>query len=336
MSISQESIEKAFEILGINEDSIEKADMKKTMKAKTKMESADEEDDAEVISEDADFKGKKSSMEKAKMKKAHYKKGSEGNTEEQMHEEGAIRDDEDHEAALKEDKKKDEEKLAKLKEDAKEEKAEKAMSGGSYNDMMKAMKKAMSEMDKAMQMYKGEMEKAMATIGDTLGNSHKTQGGTEEVSDNESTKMAMSKGEEDTLEKGLSIDELVKAEISKVSEEISALGTITKSMNDNFSDLENRLSAVENVSRGRKSAPSANYIQKGFDGPAADGSRTLSVSQNKNDILNVLESKADFNMEKGYNNLVFAEAMAKFEATNTIDSAIAQRLRIDDKINIVA
>lgn len=320
MSISQESIEKAFDILGLNVDGIEKA-MKKD---ESKMAEADKEDDAEVISEDADFKGKKSSMKKG---------GTEGNTEEQEHEEGAIKDDEDHEAALKEDKKKDEEKLAKLKEDAETEKAM-----GSH-DYMKAMKKAMEDMDKAMKMYKGEMEKAMATMGDTMGTSHTTQGGTEDAKANEATKMSMSKGENDTLEKGLtstSIDELIKAEIGKVSEEISALGTITKSMSDNFSDLEGRLNAVENVSRGRKSGTSANYIQKGFDGPSNDGKKTLSVSSNKSDILNLLEAKADFQMEKGYSNLVFAEAMAKFESTNTIDTAIASRLRIDDGVNIVA
>ena len=115
MSISQESINKAFDLLGIVDANteLEKGKMKKD---ESKMAEADKEDDAEVISEEADFKGKKPSMEKG------YKKGgTEGNTEEQMHEEGAIRDDEDHEAALKEDKKKDEEKLAKLKEDAKTE-----------------------------------------------------------------------------------------------------------------------------------------------------------------------------------------------------------------------
>ena len=192
----------------------------------------------------------------------------------------------------------------------------------------------MADITKAMEAYKGEMEKAMATIGDTLGNSHETQGGSENIKANSSTVV---KGDTATeLEKLNPLGELVKAEFSKVSDEIGALSTITKAMTENFTSLDSRLSTIEGTSRGRKSVSNAHYIEKGFEGNNTDGSQTLSMSSNKGEILAVLESRADFDINKGYGNMAFAEAMAKYESTNTIDTAIVNRLRVDNKINVIA
>ena len=288
-TISQEAIDKAFEVLGISKAVGSEGSTEDSIKKGKVAEKADdtegEEDSAEDYAADGEDKDAETKSEAEK-----------ADDEEDLADKGDMSDDE-------------------------------------YNAMKKAcedMSNELSKMKKAMDAY--ETKKAMGTEGDTMGVAATTEGGTESPADNVV----------EVVMKGLQSEtsplmELIKAENAKVLDSVQALGTIQKSMSENFESLEGRLAAVENSTPGRKSATSSAYIEKAFDKDqnAGDGIVTLSTSLNKAQILDILDSRAGIT-ESGVANMAFANAMTMYEASGILKPEIAHRLLIDDKIRVVA
>lgn len=210
------------------------------------------------------------------------------------------------------------------------------------DDMSKAdYDKLKNDVEKAKKEY--EMKKAKLESS-----SHHANGG---------EKKQISKGEDDDLGKGdeptelsgdrkeametiskaiAGVTDLKKEvdELKKSIEENGGIGSeklekIEKSL-ETIDKLDKRLENVEKRSQGRKSISTKNYIEKSFPGGEPDGSKKLSITKDRGEILGILKSKAG--IEKGEINDRYADALMAYESSGSINKGIAQDLRQEDNI----
>lgn len=121
-----------------------------------------------------------------------------------------------------------------------------------------------------------------------------------------------------------------KKEIKKSKDDvlIKALGTVVGDLVEQINGLKDQISEIGNQSAGgRKSISKA--IEK-FDEKEEGSDKTLSISKDKTKILNLLEHKT---FQKGYDEQM-ANALSKFEISNQLPLAVAQRILTEDKIEI--
>lgn len=120
-------------------------------------------------------------------------------------------------------------------------------------------------------------------------------------------------------------------EISKANQDV--LVKMTEMFEKFTQNVENRLSAVENVPVGRKSVVTANAIEKSFGGFSEMGSRIqLSKSNDRQQIASIL--MANSGLETGQPNDFYMQAALDFEATGNISKAIASDLYSNKNILI--
>lgn len=296
-SVSQETIDKAFAILGISKADENAEEMEKMKKAaKAEGEGHDMPEDYE------DAADKKDAETKEEAEKGSVKKAEE--------------EEDDAEKAMTCKSEDEYNKMAAMCK--------------SYEDKIMKMKDAMKSykaMDKAMA-TEGE---TMGTAHETEGGTEEPKDNkAEKVAKSVDTDIEKGLGEENEDP----IATLIKAEMGKVGEKVDALSTIQKAMEDNFKALEERVSSVEGQPVGRKSVTTQSFLKKGFEGSEnGDGIKTLSTTLNKAEILDILDSKAEIT-EKGVGNMQFANAMVKFESSGYLDQTIMHRLLVDDKVRI--
>lgn len=184
-------------------------------------------------------------------------------------------------------------------------------------DMEKAIKDAE---DKLEIMKAKKAEKEAASKNKKSEGSETTQ---QEIEEEVNKKMG-------SVEKGLK-DELSKAQTS-FTEGFGEIKELFKSFTESMNE---RLSNVENQSTGRKSAPSAKFIEKAFgDGTEKhnEGKVQLSLSKHKQQISDVLLTKSG--IEKGQNNEFYVNAMMTLEATGGLSKSVITDLYTNSNILI--
>jgi len=283
-SISQESIDKAFAILGIANSGISKAE-ETSLDEGTEDVTSENEETAEV-----DEPAENSEVDETTTDEvAGEVIETASNPEAPVVEKGEVSKDDDEDEDEDEDEDGDEE----------------------YSKLEKTYSK---------------LKKDMSSLEDKMKGYKKGYMGKNEV---------VSKGVSDESDP---ITELIKAQEARFEDQVQALGTIQKSQEAEIGELRSQVENLENTTPGSRSVRSG-YVEKSF-GSGAEQLRdenVLSVSGDKRKILDLLEAKAGFDTEKGdIAQPAFAKAMGYFESTGILETGIAERLKVEDKISFVA
>ena len=125
---------------------------------------------------------------------------------------------------------------------------------------------------------------------------------------------------------------------------IKAIDTFAKGVENQFEFMNEinakileRLENVEDTSKGRKSFPSSKSIEKSFGSEEFAKSadmKQISISTQKQRLLEIMDTKT-FQGTNEVKDQEFAKAMASFEGTNTLPRRIIERLREENKIEVV-
>jgi hypothetical protein len=144
------------------------------------------------------------------------------------------------------------------------------------------------------------------------------------------------KSEKKKKEKFEKLEKSFKDEIGAVSNDMNkGLSEISSLMKSFVESIDKRVSAIENQSTGRKSMGTVNVIEKSFGGAEDknnDGKTKLSISENKQQISNVLLSKSG--IQKGEANKLYCDAIQEFEAAGTLSKAVVTDLYVNNNILI--
>jgi len=137
--------------------------------------------------------------------------------------------------------------------------------------------------------------------------------------------------------KGLGIEETSIGALNQLPEVIKGftegLASLQKAQ-FSLDEYNKRLSKLENEPLGRKAAASSRALEKNFNGEelqkGGDGKApkaVFSLSRNRKEILNLLESKAGMdNLEKGGGDRDYMNALMSYESSGAIPAAILKAL----------
>jgi len=131
--------------------------------------------------------------------------------------------------------------------------------------------------------------------------------------------------------------ELTKAIGESNGELVKGISDITTLFKAFTEKVNERLTVIENQPVGRKSVITQNVIEKSFGNPDDKNNENktkLSISRQRQEISNVLFSKSG--LEKGELNPLYSDAVASFEATNSISKAVVTDLYVNSNILITA
>jgi|ERR1035437_4188303 hypothetical protein len=309
-TISQESIDKAYKTLGMSiegfskgkeSEEMEKCSFKKAVGSSLFKKFKKGEDDKEVEADDKFYK---------KMEKGGYEEANE--EEVKKAKESEEDDDEDSEESVKKAKKKV---IAKAK-DAEESEEEDEDETEEEEEEKKPIKKAKKKIEKAKESEESEEEEE------------------DETEDEEKKEKKVEKAKK-PIEKSIVTDILKAMEKSdnRSNELFKAIGTVlkdNKEKNEEFQkSILDRLEAIEETPAGRKSFSKATERFKDED--LEKGQKVLSVSKNKKELINLLES---FTFEKGCDDEL-AKGMTTLESSGVMLPNVAMRLFTEKGIRVV-